>query len=82
MFYSDKLFEKEYYAVLCWFQLIDECLDNRSQERPTFGNIRKILYKINPNKQNPVDLMMAMVGIELLLGITSTYGHSTIGMIR
>ncbi|XP_056020253.1 atrial natriuretic peptide receptor 2-like [Ostrea edulis] len=41
--------------------LIDECLDSRASERPTFGNIRKILYKINPNKQNPVDLMMAMM---------------------
>uniref|UniRef100_A0A8W8NHD2 Guanylate cyclase n=1 Tax=Magallana gigas TaxID=29159 RepID=A0A8W8NHD2_MAGGI len=46
-------------TALC--ALIDECLDSRTQERPTFGNIRKILYKINPNKQNPVDLMMAMM---------------------
>ncbi|XP_061182469.1 atrial natriuretic peptide receptor 2-like [Saccostrea echinata] len=46
-------------TALC--ALIDECLDSRPSERPTFGNTRKILYKINPNKQNPVDLMMAMM---------------------
>ena len=43
------------------FQLITDCWSDNPTLRPEFEQIKKIIYKINPNKQSPIDLMMAMV---------------------
>ncbi|XP_069126891.1 atrial natriuretic peptide receptor 1-like [Argopecten irradians] len=41
--------------------LIDSCWNDIPHERPKFDIIKKLLQKMNPNKLNPVDLMMNMM---------------------
>ncbi|XP_033738737.1 atrial natriuretic peptide receptor 1-like [Pecten maximus] len=41
--------------------LIVTCLNNNQNERPKFDIIKKSIHKMNPNKLNPVDLMMNMM---------------------
>ncbi|XP_044535181.1 atrial natriuretic peptide receptor 1-like [Gracilinanus agilis] len=42
-------------------ELIRKCRKNNPSQRPTFEQIKKLLYKMNPNKVSPVDMMMTLM---------------------
>ncbi|XP_001509130.2 atrial natriuretic peptide receptor 1-like [Ornithorhynchus anatinus] len=42
-------------------ELIRRCRKNNPSQRPTFEQIKKLLYKMNPNKVSPVDMMMTLM---------------------
>ncbi|XP_009675076.2 atrial natriuretic peptide receptor 2 [Struthio camelus] len=42
-------------------ELIRSCRKNNPAQRPTFEQIKKTLYKMNPNKVSPVDMMMTLM---------------------
>ncbi|XP_073468365.1 atrial natriuretic peptide receptor 1-like [Aquarana catesbeiana] len=42
-------------------QLIRRCRSQNLAQRPTFEQIKKLLYKMNPNKVSPVDMMMTLM---------------------
>ncbi|KFP64183.1 Atrial natriuretic peptide receptor 2, partial [Cariama cristata] len=44
-----------------YIELIRRCRKNNPAQRPTFEQIKKMLYKMNPNKVSPVDVMMALM---------------------
>ena len=47
---------------MVWFsQLIESSRVHNPSERLTFDGIKRRLQHMNPNKQNPVDLIMTMV---------------------
>ena len=47
--------------LLSWAQLIHRCWSFVPASRPTFDYLKKALYRINPIKESPVDMMMIMV---------------------
>ena len=47
-------------------ELIDRCWSFSPATRPTFDQIKKILHRINPQRESPVDMMMIMVSEGLL----------------
>ena len=42
-------------------QRIKHCWEERPSARPSFTEIKKQLHNINPNKENPVDMMMKLM---------------------
>ncbi|NXC19101.1 ANPRA protein, partial [Corythaeola cristata] len=46
---------------LSLLQLIRRCRINNPAQRPTFEQVKKMLYKMNPNKVSPVDMMMTLM---------------------
>nr|XP_020831893.1 atrial natriuretic peptide receptor 1-like [Phascolarctos cinereus] len=44
-----------------YVELIRKCKKNNPSQRPTFEQIKKLLYKMNPNKVSPVDMMMTLM---------------------
>ncbi|NXN20693.1 ANPRB protein, partial [Nycticryphes semicollaris] len=44
-----------------YIELIRRCRKNNPAQRPTFEQIKKMLYKMNPNKVSPVDMMMTLM---------------------
>lgn len=52
---------------LCLLQLIRRCRKNNPAQRPTFEQVKKMLYKMNPNKVSPVDMMMTLVNLLFLI---------------
>ncbi|POI32169.1 hypothetical protein CIB84_004079, partial [Bambusicola thoracicus] len=44
-----------------YIELIRKCRKNNPVQRPTFEQIKKMLNKMNPNKVNPVDMMMTLM---------------------
>ncbi|NXF92787.1 ANPRB protein, partial [Eubucco bourcierii] len=44
-----------------YIELIRRCRKNNPAQRPTFEQVKKILYKMNPNKVSPVDMMMTLM---------------------
>ncbi|XP_017941345.1 atrial natriuretic peptide receptor 2 [Manacus vitellinus] len=44
-----------------YIELIRRCRKNNPSQRPTFEQIKKMLYKMNPNKVSPVDMMMTLM---------------------
>ncbi|XP_035166892.1 atrial natriuretic peptide receptor 1-like [Oxyura jamaicensis] len=44
-----------------YIELIRKCRKNNPVQRPTFEKIKKMLYKMNPNKVSPVDMMMTLM---------------------
>ncbi|NXI35783.1 ANPRB protein, partial [Galbula dea] len=44
-----------------YIQLIRRCRKNNPAQRPTFEQVKKMLYKMNPNKVSPVDMMMTLM---------------------
>uniref|UniRef100_A0A7M4FES2 Guanylate cyclase n=1 Tax=Crocodylus porosus TaxID=8502 RepID=A0A7M4FES2_CROPO len=44
-----------------YVELIRRCRKNNPVQRPTFEQVRKMLYKMNPNKVSPVDMMMTLM---------------------
>lgn len=50
-----------YYCYIHHLQLINRCWAFQPSSRPTFDQIRRIVDRINPNRESPVDMMMIMV---------------------
>ena len=48
---------KEYSDLIC------KCWADKPTDRPNFDYIKKTISRINPDKRNPVDMMMALVRI-------------------
>ncbi|KAL5251665.1 hypothetical protein ACHWQZ_G017142 [Mnemiopsis leidyi] len=44
-----------------YLELIKHCWEEKPSARPTFTDIKKQLHSINPNKENPVDMMMKLM---------------------
>ncbi|XP_063686963.1 atrial natriuretic peptide receptor 1-like isoform X2 [Bolinopsis microptera] len=44
-----------------YIDLIRHCWEEKPSARPTFTEIKKQLHNINPNKENPVDMMMKLM---------------------
>jgi len=44
-----------------YIELIRHCWDERPNARPSFTDVKKQLHNINPNKENPVDMMMKLM---------------------
>ncbi|CAB1345671.1 unnamed protein product, partial [Coregonus sp. 'balchen'] len=44
-----------------YVELIRRCRSHNPVHRPTFEQIRKFVYRINPNKVSPVDMMMNLM---------------------
>jgi len=44
-----------------YLDLIRHCWEEKPSARPTFTEIKKQLHNINPNKENPVDMMMKLM---------------------
>uniref|UniRef100_A0A8D0G9H7 Guanylate cyclase n=1 Tax=Sphenodon punctatus TaxID=8508 RepID=A0A8D0G9H7_SPHPU len=44
-----------------YVELIRRCRRNNPVQRPTFEQVKKLLYKMNPNKISPVDMMMTLM---------------------
>ncbi|XP_064032721.1 atrial natriuretic peptide receptor 2-like [Pogoniulus pusillus] len=44
-----------------YIELIRRCRKNNPAQRPTFEQVKKTLYKMNPNKVSPVDMMMTLM---------------------
>nr|XP_047906539.1 atrial natriuretic peptide receptor 1-like isoform X7 [Anser cygnoides] len=44
-----------------YIELIRKCRKNNPVQRPTFEQVKKMLYKMNPNKVSPVDMMMTLM---------------------
>ncbi|NXP09329.1 ANPRA protein, partial [Thinocorus orbignyianus] len=44
-----------------YIRLIRRCRKNNPAQRPTFEQVKKMLYKMNPNKVSPVDMMMTLM---------------------
>ncbi|NWY55748.1 ANPRB protein, partial [Chionis minor] len=44
-----------------YIELIRRCRKNNPAQRPTFEQVKKMLYKMNPNKVSPVDMMMTLM---------------------
>lgn len=42
-------------------QLINCCWAFQPSNRPTFDNIKRMIERINPSRESPVDMMMIMV---------------------
>ncbi|EMP30784.1 Atrial natriuretic peptide receptor 1 [Chelonia mydas] len=42
-------------------KLIRRCRKTNPTQRPTFEQVKKLLYKMNPNKVSPVDMMMTLM---------------------
>lgn len=51
------------FLTLSLLQLITRCRKNNPAQRPTFEQVKKMLYKMNPNKVSPVDMMMTLVNL-------------------
>ena len=45
-------------------QLIRQCLDSCSEKRPTFDQVKRIVVRMHPVRESPVDNMMRMVGVK------------------
>ncbi|KFZ69511.1 Atrial natriuretic peptide receptor 1, partial [Podiceps cristatus] len=48
-------------VTVCFSHSIRRCRKNNPAQRPTFEQIKKMLYKMNPNKVSPVDMMMTLM---------------------
>ncbi|XP_074669735.1 atrial natriuretic peptide receptor 1-like [Strix aluco] len=44
-----------------YIELIRRCRKKNPAQRPTFEQVKKMLYKMNPNKVSPVDMMMTLM---------------------
>ncbi|KAM3936775.1 atrial natriuretic peptide receptor 1-like [Leptodactylus fuscus] len=44
-----------------YVDLIRQCRSQNPAQRPTFDQVKKLLYKMNPNKVSPVDMMMTLM---------------------
>ncbi|NWR74668.1 ANPRA protein, partial [Centropus unirufus] len=44
-----------------YIELIRRCRKHNPAQRPTFEQVKKMLYKMNPNKVSPVDMMMTLM---------------------
>ncbi|KAJ7417523.1 natriuretic peptide receptor A/guanylate cyclase A [Willisornis vidua] len=44
-----------------YIELIRRCRKSNPSQRPTFEQVKKMLYKMNPNKVSPVDMMMTLM---------------------
>ncbi|XP_062460378.1 atrial natriuretic peptide receptor 2-like [Pezoporus occidentalis] len=44
-----------------YVELIRKCRKNNPAQRPTFEQVKKMLFKMNPNKVSPVDMMMTLM---------------------
>ncbi|XP_044135411.1 atrial natriuretic peptide receptor 2-like [Bufo gargarizans] len=44
-----------------YVDLIRQCRSQNPAQRPTFEQVKKLLYKMNPNKVSPVDMMMTLM---------------------
>ncbi|XP_071587149.1 atrial natriuretic peptide receptor 1-like [Heliangelus exortis] len=44
-----------------YIELIRRCRKINPAQRPTFEQVKKMLYKMNPNKVSPVDMMMTLM---------------------
>ncbi|XP_073541664.1 atrial natriuretic peptide receptor 2-like [Phyllobates terribilis] len=44
-----------------YVDLIRRCRSQSPTQRPTFEQVKKLLYKMNPNKVSPVDMMMTLM---------------------
>uniref|UniRef100_K7FQV5 Guanylate cyclase n=1 Tax=Pelodiscus sinensis TaxID=13735 RepID=K7FQV5_PELSI len=44
-----------------YVELIRRCRKTNPSQRPTFEQVKKLLYKMNPNKVSPVDMMMTLM---------------------
>ncbi|XP_043371408.1 atrial natriuretic peptide receptor 2-like [Dermochelys coriacea] len=44
-----------------YVELIRRCRKTNPTQRPTFEQVKKLLYKMNPNKVSPVDMMMTLM---------------------
>ncbi|NXP51998.1 ANPRB protein, partial [Heliornis fulica] len=44
-----------------YIELIRQCRKNNPAQRPTFEQVKKMLFKMNPNKVSPVDMMMTLM---------------------
>ncbi|KFP12961.1 Atrial natriuretic peptide receptor 2, partial [Egretta garzetta] len=44
-----------------YIDLIRRCRKNNPAQRPTFEQVKKMLYKMNPHKVSPVDMMMTLM---------------------
>ncbi|NXS58981.1 ANPRB protein, partial [Brachypteracias leptosomus] len=44
-----------------YIELIRKCRKINPAQRPTFDQVKKMLYKMNPNKVSPVDMMMTLM---------------------
>ncbi|XP_063810516.1 atrial natriuretic peptide receptor 1-like [Pseudophryne corroboree] len=44
-----------------YVELIRRCRSQNPAQRPTFEQVKKLLYKMNPNKVSPVDMMMTLM---------------------
>ncbi|XP_068090451.1 atrial natriuretic peptide receptor 1-like [Hyperolius riggenbachi] len=44
-----------------YVELIRRCRSQNPAQRPSFEQIKKLLYKMNPNKVSPVDMMMTLM---------------------
>lgn len=49
------------FVLINFDQLFEKCFMHNPLGRPTFENIKKMLHKINPCYESPVDNMMLMV---------------------
>ena len=55
------MYSHSYATVNIGFQLVQRCYDAVPSKRPTFLIIKKVLQKINPNHESPIDNMILMV---------------------
>ncbi|NWR37655.1 ANPRB protein, partial [Tachuris rubrigastra] len=61
---SELISEKAENSCPCptdYIELIRRCRKNKPSQRPTFEQVKKMLYKMNPNKVSPVDMMMTLM---------------------
>ncbi|XP_060092517.1 atrial natriuretic peptide receptor 2-like [Heteronotia binoei] len=61
---AELISEKSENACPCateYVELIRRCKKSNPAQRLTFEQVKKLLYKMNPNKVSPVDMMMTMM---------------------
>ncbi|NWU88835.1 ANPRB protein, partial [Upupa epops] len=61
---AELISEKDENSCPCptdYIELIRRCREKNSSQRPTFEQVKKMLYKMNPNKVSPVDMMMTLM---------------------
>ncbi|KFP28985.1 Atrial natriuretic peptide receptor 2, partial [Colius striatus] len=53
----------DYTEAVCFSHSLSirRCRKNNPAQRPTFEQVKKMLYKMNPNKVSPVDMMMTLM---------------------
>ncbi|XP_039199384.1 atrial natriuretic peptide receptor 2-like [Crotalus tigris] len=61
---AELISEKSENACPCateYIELIRKCRKSNPSQRLTFEQVKKLLYKMNPNKVSPVDMMMTLM---------------------